>query len=147
MNHAGRVHVKYLKPIYPHEVKDRRAMGVLVRRRMLEALKICRQDLDKDISSVDMLIHMGVVLATIGGTAFSIKALLTHIMTPQQFVVGSTGVTVGLYVYYVYLINMWPFSTSAKSSQQAKKAGAIACKVYQHINMPLLAFLMLFYLD
>jgi hypothetical protein len=128
VNHAGRVHVKYLKPIYPHEAADRQAMGMMVRRRMLEALKSCPQDLDEELSSSTSLVHMGVVLATIGGTALSVKALLTTVMTPMQFAVGSAGITVGLYVYYVYLINLFsasPKNKSSLASHDDKKSGDV----------------------
>ena len=39
VNTSGKVIVRYLKPIYPHEAEDRTSMANLVRRRMLEALK------------------------------------------------------------------------------------------------------------
>ena len=39
VNTSGKVIVRYLKPIYPHEAEDRMSMANLVRRRMLEALK------------------------------------------------------------------------------------------------------------
>jgi hypothetical protein len=39
MSHPGRVYMRFLAPIHPHEAANREEMAVLVRRRMLEALK------------------------------------------------------------------------------------------------------------
>ena len=127
VNLAGRVHIRYLKPIYPQEAASRQEMAVLVRRRMLQALKQCPEDLAKEVSPYTYWSQMCVVVGTIALTGLSTRHLLTHVVTPTQFAIGSTGITIGLYVYYVYAINMWPFVSHPKKKGTHPHSADRAC--------------------
>jgi hypothetical protein len=118
--------VRYLKPILPSEATTRQEMLHLVRRRMLEAFKECPPDLDQDISSGHYLLHLLFIASLLLFDYTALGLLVSHFrqtMTLQQVLLKgglwSMGITLGLYVYYTYLIYMWPFASPPAPSSAA----------------------------
>lgn len=127
VNTTGRVHARYLKPILPSEATSRQQMEILLRRRMLEALKDCPPGLDKEISTSGYIAHVLGVTATLAldvGLGMVVSRTVFKNMSPGAIAsrvgIWSGALTAGLYIYYVYLIHMWPFS-AREQNKSAKK--------------------------
>jgi hypothetical protein len=98
-------------------------MLLLVRRRMLEAFKECPPDLGKDISSSHYFLHLLFISSLLVFDYAAVGYLISHLkqsMSLQQIALKgglwSMGITVALYVYYTYLVYMWPFASLPSSS-------------------------------
>lgn len=106
---------------------------------MLEAFKECPEDLDKDISTGYYIQHLLFITSILGFDYASfhfITSYLLKTMTWKEIMIygglWSTGITLGLYVYYTYLIYMWPLSSSPSSSSNANKPKS--SKFYSSLN-------------
>jgi hypothetical protein len=130
INTTGRVHIRYLKPILASEASSRQEMLLLVRRRMLEAFKDCPPGLGKDISSGHYFLHLLFISSLLIFDYTAVGFLVTHfrqtMSLPQIALKGglwSVGITVALYVYYTYLVYMWPLAPSSSPSPSSASAG------------------------
>lgn len=126
ISNTGHVRQRYLKPIMPEEATSKEEMSALIRRRMLEAIKDCPEDIGEELTWTEK----GLSVLTIF-TLFFINAklflLVHHIafeflkLTTQQFwilfVLISATITLSLYFYYTEVVH-W-----GKSNTVSKKKG------------------------
>ena len=116
INLPGKVWVRYLPPIYAKEARDRDDMLRLVRRRMLESLMKAPEDLGGQLTWLERTASFVGGCAMIGacsGLLWSIHRVLfldlkLTFLSASLWTAGlSTGVTAVLYVYNVYIVNMF----------------------------------------
>jgi hypothetical protein len=127
--------VRYLKPILPTEAATRQEMLHLVRRRMLEAFKECPPDLDQDIGTGHYLLHLlfiaGILLFDYAALGLLVSHFRQTMTLPQVLLKGglwSMGITLGLFVYYTYLIYMWPFASPPATAAAGSGSSSVGKK-------------------
>ncbi|KAJ1436656.1 hypothetical protein B484DRAFT_445525 [Ochromonadaceae sp. CCMP2298] len=115
VNMTGCVTARYLPPLLPAQASSREHMMRLLRRRMLESLRQCPESIGRDLSSRQ---YAGVVAANLAVIALSAAVLWgLHFRLVQTGIVSWPAllllwalfvcfVTLGLYVYYVYVVAM-----------------------------------------
>ena len=116
INLPGKVWVRYLPPIYAKEASDRDAMLRLVRRRMLESLMKAPEDLGGELTWSQRIVSFVSGCAMIGACSsllFTIHRMLfidlkLSLLSASAWTTGlSMGVTAVLYIYNVYIVNMF----------------------------------------
>lgn len=124
MNSTGTVTVRYLEPIFPHEASTRDQMMRLLRRRMLLALMekpavpvgrplSWMQRIRTELSCVTAL---GLNIAAFVGFRNLIRYFdISALRASASLSCGVVAVTVSLYVYNVYLIDILVGKNPAKS--------------------------------
>lgn len=116
INLAGKVWVRYLPPIYAKEASDRDGMLRLVRRRVLQTLMKAPEDLGGQLTWPQRVFSSAygcLMIAACSGLVWAIRHVLfvelnmTMLSALIWTGVSSVGVTLGLYVYNVYLVTMF----------------------------------------
>jgi hypothetical protein len=131
MTQPGKVYVQFLDPILPHEANSKEAMSILVRTRMLEALKAAPSDV-----AVELTWHQRVVcwtnLVAVYLVAWYLYRLLQHCSVVQTLQVShyvawmlciSVCVIITL-IFYAYAVYMAPIVRLflAKTARRATAA-------------------------
>lgn len=121
----GKVYMKFLDPILPHEASNREEMLILVRRRMLEAWRDGPADVACDITLRQKLEYICALFAFYGtliglGLKFPLRKILaSYGLTLWQAAGLSLGGSIVItLVFYVYLmfISRW-FAKPSKSGK------------------------------
>lgn len=125
MTHPGKVYVRLLEPIQPHEASSREEMRLLLRQRMLEALRDVPADVAAQLTWPQRLLFTVYQVAVfyiswllyISGPFIHIKEALglttAHFM--GYFLLISMIVTLIMYVYMLY-IKLWFIKDSSSSN-------------------------------
>ena len=130
VNNTGKVYVRYLDPILPSEAKDRDGMMRLARRRMLEAFLDTPGpiglDLDWSIRLFSIFAIVSVVVADYFWWVIARDIFLRRLgYSVASLTIGSilavVAITLFLYVYNVYLINLGGDGNKNGSSTGASK--------------------------
>ena len=124
VNQCGYVAVRYLKPIQPSEVFSRDHLIRLLRRRMLTALLDCPKIIGKSLSWPQRLRSIAVTLLNIAFDLGCIKLFnliafehlgLSIKQAAFYTVVTIFAITIALYVYTVYVVDLVDRRSSKKS--------------------------------
>ena len=128
VNTAGKVYIRYLRPIMPEEAKSRDEMNYLLRKRMLEAMLDTPADVAAPLSwagrfwniiaTLSVFLFDWVALRYLHRLLFVEMALSARVVT-LYISVGSIVVTVLLYVYSVYIVDI--MSKSSDKIDKKKK--------------------------
>lgn len=137
ISNTGHVRMRYLKPIMPNEAKSKDEMSALIRRRMLEAMKQCPEDIGHPLTWVEKLVSVLTILSLFVVDMklyqFTCKlafdyAKLTTKQFSMLFVVFSGVVTLSLYFYYTEVVH-WKNGGKKQANAEAKKGKCL--KKYQ----------------
>ena len=115
VNNTGKVYVRYLDPILPSEAKDRDGMMRLARRRMLEAFLDTPGPIGLDLDWSIRLFSIFAIVSVVVADYFWWILVRDVFLRRLGYSVGSltigsilvvVAITLFLYVYNVYLINL-----------------------------------------
>lgn len=130
ISNTGHVRMRFLQPIMPDEASSRDEMSALVRRRMLEAIKQCPEDIGEPLTWIEKLVSLFTILSL-----FAIDVKLYYIvcdlafnyfkLSTKEFVVASSAlsivITLGLYFYYTEIVHWKTFSAMKQPPLVEKK--------------------------
>lgn len=126
----GKVYIRYLTPIQPSEASTRDEMSGIVRRRMLDAWRECPSDICRQLNFMQRLKYFATIFCLFLSHYFAYKYYLYGLLFEtwgfsvsfcvQAFITFSVFVTLGIYVYAVYLV-YWVQKLFTTSSTSAKK--------------------------
>ena len=123
ISNTGHVRMRYLSPIMPEEVRSKEEMSVLVRRRMLEAIKQCPEDIGEELTWIEKILSITTILVLfvidflLYRFSYQIAFVYMDMTTCQfwtTFAAVSSIITLCLYFYYVEVVH-WKSSISKKS--------------------------------
>ena len=112
MSHPGKVYMRFLEPILPHEAQTREEMSILVRRRMLEAFKEIPADVACELTWPQRLACWSNMIGVYGATyclyryvpygTLRVKHGLSVLQAWGMWAVISVVLTLMFYAYAVY---------------------------------------------
>ena len=110
MSIPGRVYCKFLKPIQPSEASTRDEMSRLLRIRMLEAYRDCPSDVCAKLTAQESfynILTITIILIVLAATGWVVGSALSLQYSWGEIALywlgGTVAITLGLYVYMVYL--------------------------------------------
>ncbi len=137
ISNCGKVYVRFLTPVQPHEANSRDEMSRLVRRRMLESIRAGPKDAGDPLTWPQRLENVAYLLAHFTACFLLWRfspfryAMVRYSLTAWQLLLvvllGSMGITLVFYVHLMYVVHWvdalavaagWASSAEEESEQE-----------------------------